>query len=68
MITEHTLAVLEAKVRDQVDVITHTVFIGEVVCAEFLKEGKPLTYAYYHEVKKGKSPKTAPTYIEPKES
>ncbi len=68
MITEHTLAVLEAKVRDQVDVVTHTVFIGEVVCSEFLREGRPLTYAWYHEELKGKSPKTAPTYMEPKES
>lgn len=68
MITEHTLAVLEAKVRDQVNVVTHTVFIGEIVCAEFLKEGRPLTYAWYHKELKGKSPKTAPTYMEPKES
>ncbi len=66
IVTEHTLAVIEAKVREQVDVETHTIFIGDVISAEFLKEGKPLTYAFYHEVKKGKSPKTAPTYMEPK--
>jgi flavin reductase (DIM6/NTAB) family NADH-FMN oxidoreductase RutF len=68
MVTEHTLAVIEAKVREQVDVETHTIFIGDVINAEFLKEGKPLTYTFYHEVKKGKSPKTAPTYTEPKKS
>jgi len=28
-----------------------------------LSEKEPMSYAYYHEVKKGTSPKTAPTYI-----
>jgi ferric-chelate reductase [NAD(P)H] len=65
IVTEHTLAVMEAKVRTHVDVGTHTIFVGDVVSAEFLKDGIPLTYKFYHEVKKGKSPKTAPTYIEP---
>jgi len=27
-----------------------------------------MTYAYYHEIKGGKSPKTAPTYIEENKS
>ncbi len=66
IVTDHTLASLEVKVRTSVDVGTHTVFIGEVKGAENLREGKPLTYAYYHQVKKMKSPKTAPTYIPPK--
>jgi ferric-chelate reductase [NAD(P)H] len=64
MVTDHTLAVIEAKLREQIDVETHTIFVGNVVSAEFLKEGMPLTYKFYHEVKKGKSPKAAPTYIE----
>jgi ferric-chelate reductase [NAD(P)H] len=63
IVTEHTLAVMEAKVRTHVDVGTHTIFVGEVVSAEFLKDGIPLTYKFYHEVKKGKSPKNAPTYV-----
>jgi len=28
-------------------------FIGEVVAADVLKEGEPMTYAYYHQVKRG---------------
>jgi ferric-chelate reductase [NAD(P)H] len=64
IVTEHTLAVMEAKVRTHVDVGTHTIFVGDIVSAEVLKEGTPLTYKFYHEVKKGKSPKTAPTYME----
>jgi len=31
-----------------------------------LKEGEPMTYAYYHEVKRGTTPKTAPHYVEEK--
>jgi flavin reductase (DIM6/NTAB) family NADH-FMN oxidoreductase RutF/rubredoxin len=62
VVTQHTLAVIEGRVVDSVDVGTHTVFIAEVVAGEVLRDGKPLTYACYHETKKGKAPKTAPTY------
>ncbi len=41
---------------------THTVFFVEVKDAA-VKPGTPMTYAYYHEVKNGKSPKNAPTYL-----
>ena len=64
IVLDHTLAFLEAGVIQEKDVGTHTVFIGEVVDAQILKAGSCMTYAYYHEVKRGKAPKTAPTYIE----
>jgi flavin reductase (DIM6/NTAB) family NADH-FMN oxidoreductase RutF/rubredoxin len=64
IVLDHTLAYLEAKVIKQVDVGTHTIFIGELVGADVLKEGEPMTYAYYHQVKRGTTPKTAPSYIE----
>ena len=41
---------------------THTVFLGEVTGAGVLNDDEPMTYAYYHNVIKGKSPKNAPTY------
>lgn len=53
---------LVCKVIDKMEAETHTVFLGEIIDAE-LKDGKPMTYAYYHEVVKGKSPKNAPTYL-----
>jgi flavin reductase (DIM6/NTAB) family NADH-FMN oxidoreductase RutF len=53
---------LEAKVINQIDLGTHTIFIGDTVNAEVLKEGRPLTYRYYQEFLKGKAPATAPTY------
>lgn len=62
LVTEHALSVLEAKVIDQVDLGTHTVFIADVVSSEVVGEGTPLTYQYYHTVLKGKSPPKAPTF------
>ena len=51
------------KVIDKMETSTHTVFLGEVVDADVLKNEEPMTYAYYHKVVKGKSPKNAPTYL-----
>ncbi|MFX1509395.1 MAG: rubredoxin [Promethearchaeota archaeon] len=65
IVVDNAIAYLEVKVIDQVDVGTHTLFIGEVKGAKKLKEGKPLTYAYYHEVKGGKTSKRAATYLPP---
>ncbi len=63
IITEHSLAYLEVKVINSVDLGSHTIFIGEVVDMGQLADGNPMTYNYYHNVKGGLSPKTAPTYI-----
>ena len=64
IILDHSLAYLEARVINQVDVGTHTIFIGELVGADVLREGESMTYAHYHQVKRGSTPKTAPSYIE----
>jgi ferric-chelate reductase [NAD(P)H] len=63
IILENSLAYVEAKVVNSIDVGTHILFVGEVVDAEILSEGETMTYEFYHLVKRGKSPKTAPTYI-----
>ncbi|MFA5368348.1 MAG: flavin reductase family protein [Dehalococcoidia bacterium] len=62
VILDNTLGYVEAKVIGSVDAKTHTVFIGEVTNAEVLAEGEPMTYAYYHQVKRGTTPKSAPHY------
>ena len=62
IVLDNALACIEAKVIDKIDVATHTIFIGRVEDAEILSEDKPMTYEYYHKVKGGVSPKTAPTY------
>jgi flavin reductase (DIM6/NTAB) family NADH-FMN oxidoreductase RutF/rubredoxin len=63
VIISNSVGYLECKVINTVDIKTHTAFIGEVIDAHTLKEAEPMTYAYYHEIKGGKSPKGAPTYI-----
>jgi flavin reductase (DIM6/NTAB) family NADH-FMN oxidoreductase RutF len=60
---DHATAYLEAKVIKDVDVGTHTIFIGEIVAAEVLTEDTCMTYEFYHQVKRGTTPKTAPSYI-----
>jgi flavin reductase (DIM6/NTAB) family NADH-FMN oxidoreductase RutF len=63
VVTDNTVAYLEVKVNQEVDVGTHTMFIGEVVDADILTEDELMTYAYYHEVKKGITPEAAAVYI-----
>ena len=66
VVLDNALGYLELKVTNELDAGTHTIFVGELVEAETLKGGEPMTYAYYHVVKRGTAPKTAPTYIEEK--
>jgi ferric-chelate reductase [NAD(P)H] len=63
IVLDHAVAYLEAEVTKEIDAGTHTIFIGKVVDAEILTDEEPMTYAYYHIIKKWATPKTAPTYI-----
>lgn len=54
---------LTCKVINKMETTTHTVFLAEVEEAAVSADAEPMTYAYYHKVIKGKSPKNAPTYI-----
>lgn len=63
MIRDHALACMDVRVDQSLDCGTHTVFVGEVVGARIIGQGRPMTYAYYREVLGGKTPPTAPTYI-----
>ncbi len=56
-------AYLEAEVEREADAWTHTVFIGRVVRTGILAEGVPMSYAFYHDVKRGVIPRTAPNYV-----
>jgi len=62
VVLENTVAYIEAKVIEEINVGTHTIFIGRVTDAEIMAENNPMTYEYYHKCKGGFSPKTAPTY------
>jgi rubredoxin/flavin reductase (DIM6/NTAB) family NADH-FMN oxidoreductase RutF len=63
IVLDNSLAYLEARVIDQKEVYTHTIFIGQLVDADVIKEGEPITYAYYQQVKRGTTPKSAPSYM-----
>ena len=63
VVTEYTLAAVEADVINTIDVYTHRLFIGKVRSAQVLATGNPLTYADYHKVKKGKSHANAPSAV-----
>lgn len=64
IVLDHSVAYLEVRVVDSLDVDTHTLFVGEVVDAEIIEDREVMTYKYYHFIKKGKSPKTATVYLE----
>jgi len=63
IVEESCLGYLEGQVIQQIDMYTHTIFIAKVTDAAITGQEEPMTYAYYHQVKKGTAPKTAPTYI-----
>ncbi|MHC4911433.1 MAG: rubredoxin [Planctomycetota bacterium] len=68
IVLDNTVSFLEAEVTESIDVITHTLFIGKIVACETLDEDKEaMTYAYYRDVKHGRTPKTAATYIDVKQ-
>jgi rubredoxin/flavin reductase (DIM6/NTAB) family NADH-FMN oxidoreductase RutF len=65
IVTENCVAFIEAEVINEMDCGTHTLFLGRVLECDVLDAAAvPMTYAYYHQVKGGKAPKTAPTYQE----
>lgn len=59
-----SVSYIRCKVINTIEVGTHTLFIGEIVSSDKLNNKEVMTYAYYHDIKKGKSPKNAPTYQE----
>ncbi|MFH1406696.1 MAG: flavin reductase [Candidatus Omnitrophota bacterium] len=63
VVLENVLGYLEARVINEFDCGTHTLFLGEITQTETVAQGKPMTYAYYHEIKRGTTPKAAPTFI-----
>lgn len=63
IVMDYSVAYLEARVVGELDVGTHTLFVGEISDAQIINDHEPLTYAYYHQIKGGKSSKNAPSYI-----
>ena len=66
IVLDNANSYLEAKVTKEMDVGTHTIFVGKLVDGDVLSEKPCMTYDYYHQVKRGTTPKTAPSYVEEK--
>lgn len=64
IVLDSTVSFLEAEVTESIDVETHTLFIANIVACEAFDDGERMTYAYYRDIKHGRTPKTAATYIE----
>lgn len=63
IITDYTVAFIEADVINSFDAGPHTIFIAEVVNCETLNNQQlPMTYEYYRNTATGKTPRSAATY------
>lgn len=61
-VAEYVCAHFSVKVNQQLDLGTHIFFVGDVIEAEAVEAVEPMTYAYYHEVKGGRTPKNASSF------
>ncbi len=68
IVLDNTIAVIEAQITQSFDNATHTLFIAKIVACRTLDDAsEPMTYAYYRNIKHGKTPETAATYIKTKQ-
>ncbi len=64
LIEQNAIAHLSCAVKDVVDMDTHSLFVCDVTDAVKRSDNPPMTYTYFRDVKKGKSSKFAPTYVD----
>jgi len=63
LVTDNAVAHFEIEVTNEMDMGTHTIFAGRLIDAEVLTDEVCMTYDYYHQIKRGTTPKTAPSYV-----
>ncbi|MDD2524298.1 MAG: flavin reductase, partial [Endomicrobiaceae bacterium] len=63
IVTTFANAYFETDIISSLDINTHTLFLCKVNNSVVLNDNQTMTYDYYHKVKKGFTPKNAPTYI-----
>jgi flavin reductase (DIM6/NTAB) family NADH-FMN oxidoreductase RutF len=61
-VTQFAAARFSCVVEQTLDLGSHMLFIGRLEEAETLDSAQVMTYSYYHQVKKGSTPKNAPSY------
>ncbi len=64
VIKEGSCGYLIGDVVDIVDCESHDIFLVRVSASQVLRDDEALTYKYYQENMKGRSPSKAPTYVE----
>ena len=62
-VTDHAVSTFQVRVTETIDAGSHWLFIGSVEDAQVISHEAPMTYAYYHQVKGGKTPPKASSYI-----
>lgn len=67
-VAEHAVAHFRVRVKETMDLGTHVLIMGEVEESSVLSSDEPMTYAYYHQVKGGKTPPKASSYEAPESS
>ena len=65
IVMDNAVSCFEARVVNHLDVGTHTIFVAEVVGAEVISDLTCMTYEHYHQVKRGTTPPSAPSYVPP---
>jgi len=67
IVLDNSVAFIEVEVVESIEIGTHTLFIGKIVVCQTIDDSKiPMTYAYYRDVKHGRTPERAATYQEVK--
>ena len=65
IVLNDSIAYLECRLVQTIDVGTHLIFIGELLNSGILDDTKEaITYSYYRQVRKATAPKNAPTYLD----
>jgi ferric-chelate reductase [NAD(P)H] len=62
IVMENTVSAVEARVIEKIDLGTHTLFIGDIIGGRIISDARPMTYSFYQENLKGKTPIDSPTY------
>ncbi len=62
VVEENALSAMEALVFKEIDLGTHTIFIGNATASEIFRQGQPLSYQYYRDDMNGNTSPTAPNF------
>lgn len=62
-LTDFSLGYIVCETFNKIDMGSHTIFLSSLLDCDIIKDGEPMTYLYYRNVKKGTVSKNAPTFL-----